>query len=197
MSLDGLFKNGQVPVWAGIADTIPRSVVRNEKPAFDTVCWTEERDRQLRARCFDGWSASKIAKEFGDCSRNAVIGRIHRMGLRLTSHRVVPALGMRPSKVVDRPRRVKKKVVRPVPVMPKFKVEPLPPPTLEPVIPAALRVDLLGLKDHMCRFPIGDPRDEDFHFCARQKKRGVSYCEHHARLAFNPVQPRRIPREIP
>ena len=63
-------------------------------------------------------------------------------------------------------------------------------------IPAALRVDLLDLKECMCRWPVGDPQDESFHFCGRQKSHGVSYCEHHARMAYQPVQARRRERRF-
>ncbi len=55
-------------------------------------------------------------------------------------------------------------------------------PAIEATIPTALRVNLLDLKECMCRWPIGDPQSRDFHFCGRQKTAGSSYCEHHARI---------------
>jgi GcrA cell cycle regulator len=58
-------------------------------------------------------------------------------------------------------------------------------------MPAPLRVPLLDLKESMCRWPIGDPQDDDFHFCGHAKASGISYCEHHARVAFQPAARRR------
>jgi GcrA cell cycle regulator len=66
-------------------------------------------------------------------------------------------------------------------------------PTVVPDVslPAALQVVLLDLKENMCRWPIGDPQDETFHFCGHAKAPGISYCEHHATKAFQPAARRR------
>jgi GcrA cell cycle regulator len=61
----------------------------------------------------------------------------------------------------------------------------------EQVAPGALCIDLLDLREHMCRWPIGDPQDDSFHFCGRHKASGISYCDHHARQAFQPVTRRK------
>ena len=50
------------------------------------------------------------------------------------------------------------------------------------------------LTECSCRWPIGDPQHEDFHFCNRNKVPGLPYCEFHARRAFQPPQPRRRER---
>jgi GcrA cell cycle regulator len=69
--------------------------------------------------------------------------------------------------------------------------EPAPAPVTELVIPLHERATILTLKESMCRWPIGDPTEEDFHFCGRKKEGSVPYCEHHARMAYQPVQARR------
>jgi GcrA cell cycle regulator len=56
--------------------------------------------------------------------------------------------------------------------------------------PPALRIDLLGLQTCMCRWPIGDPRDGNFHFCGHSKTGNSSYCAAHARMAFRPADRR-------
>ena len=43
---------------------------------------------------------------------------------------------------------------------------------------------LTDLDNHTCRWPIGDPKDENFHFCGRKVRMGQTYCEEHAALAY-------------
>ena len=43
---------------------------------------------------------------------------------------------------------------------------------------------LTDLDNHTCRWPLGDPKDENFHFCGRRVKVGQTYCEEHAALAY-------------
>ena len=45
----------------------------------------------------------------------------------------------------------------------------------------------------MCRWPIGDPGEPDFHFCGRKKFGSLPYCEHHVRMAYQPVQLKAAP----
>lgn len=52
-----------------------------------------------------------------------------------------------------------------------------------------LRVPLLELTDAMCRWPSGNPGDDNFGFCGAKKTRGCSYCEEHAEKAFNKAPP--------
>jgi len=43
----------------------------------------------------------------------------------------------------------------------------------------------------MCRWPIGDPGEPEFHFCGRKSFGSLPYCDHHARMAYQPAQARR------
>ncbi len=61
----------------------------------------------------------------------------------------------------------------------------------ELVIPVAQRKTIQSLVESSCRWPIGDPQQEDFHFCGHDRMTGLPYCEFHARRAFQPAQPRR------
>lgn len=45
-------------------------------------------------------------------------------------------------------------------------------------------IKLEDLKQNMCRWPIGDPKNEEFHFCGHLKASGVSYCSHHEEMAY-------------
>lgn len=54
-------------------------------------------------------------------------------------------------------------------------------------IPPEERVDLVDLKEGQCRWPIGDPQEEGFHFCGKDKCETGPYCEYHAQIAFQPL----------
>jgi len=151
--------------------------------------WNEERVERLERFWAEGLSATTIANLLGQTTRNAVIGKVHRMGLAERA--------MTPQRAKIGRRRIKPKaLVRPaVPLMcpPKDLLEAdlFTVAAEELVIPPKERKTLQMLGDKDCRWPIGDPQSPDFHFCNRQKVAGLSYCEFHARRAFQPPEPRR------
>ena len=166
--------------------------------------WTEDRVELLKKLWADGLSASQIANRLGGVTRNAVIGKVHRLGLagRATTARSrTPRPRNRVSHLPIKPTRVQyrtsgntalKPIFMPVEQpMPMVALTIVPNVVQELNIPMALRVDLLDLRDCMCRWPIGDPQEESFHFCGREKASGVSYCAHHARVAFQPAMRRK------
>ena len=63
------------------------------------------------------------------------------------------------------------------------------------VVPISLNVSLVALNDQMCKWPIGDPGAEGFHFCGHRNFNSLPYCEYHARLAYQPVSDRRRERD--
>ena len=168
--------------------------------------WTEERVELLKKLWADGLSASQIAGRLGGITRNAVIGKVHRLGLagrattsRMRSPRLRRHIGHTPMRPAPAARvqfrthgnTALKPVYAPVEQrMPALALVPAPIEELN--IPPVLRVNLLDLKECMCRWPIGDPQSDDFHFCGRHKASGGSYCEHHARIAFQPVARRSV-----
>lgn len=163
--------------------------------------WTEERVELLKKLWADGLSASQIAGRLGDVTRNAVIGKVHRLGLagRATTSRMRSARPRnRVSHLPLRPTRVQYRTHGNMALKPVFAPIEKPavalrvvPSIVEEDMPAPLCVPLLDLKETMCRWPIGDPQDEQFHFCGHSKAPGISYCEHHGRVAFQPAARRR------
>ncbi len=160
------------------------------------MAWNDERVELLKKLWAEGLSASQIASRLGGVTRNAVIGKVHRLGLsgRATSSR----------SSAPRPRRVQAPRQHRAPSLmfgtrgnvalkPQFHedVEPQPAPVAELYIPPAERASILTLKESMCHWPIGDPASEDFYFCGRKKVGSTPYCEHHARLAYQPAPSRR------
>lgn len=165
------------------------------------MSWTDERVELLKKFWGDGLSASQIAAKLGEVTRNAVIGKVHRLGLagRATTSRVrvsrprnnialfpqrspqvqYRTFGNTALKALPQPEERKVATVVPFRAAPELATEP------------SQRVALVDLKECMCRWPIGDPMEEGFHFCGRNKEFGVPYCEHHSAIAYNPVARRR------
>jgi GcrA cell cycle regulator len=59
------------------------------------------------------------------------------------------------------------------------------------VVPIAKRLTIEKLTERTCKWPIGDPGDEDFHFCGHDSLEGLPYCQYHARVAYHVPDPRR------
>lgn len=138
--------------------------------------WTEERVEQLKQLWTDGLSASQIARVLGGVTRNAVIGKVHRLGL---AGRAGPARAERPRTTVSH-RAVR--VAAPEPEI--IEQDPL-------VLDDGKFATVLTINDRMCRWPIGDPSEGEFHFCGQKPKAGSPYCDAHARKAYQPQQLRR------
>jgi len=142
--------------------------------------WTEERVAILKKLWLDGLSASQIAKQLGGVTRNAVIGKVHRLGL---SGRATPSQPSRPAFKTPRPARPAVSA----PTAPRRVAAPMPEPVAMryPEEPGSATVLTLGA--HMCKWPIGDPSSDGFTFCGRRIGDG-SYCTEHARVAYQPQQ---------
>src|SRR5688572_26219162 len=144
--------------------------------------WTEERVATLRKLWAEGLSASQIAKQLGSVTRNAVIGKVHRLGL---AGRATPSRPAKRPVRVARPRVIGPTAprLRPASSLPMVVI-----PDLEPLRFAdGKAASVLTLNESMCKYPIGDPNDADFAFCGRGSVCGP-YCQDHARLAYQPSQ---------
>jgi GcrA cell cycle regulator len=153
--------------------------------------WTDERVEVLKKLWLDGLSASQIAKQLGGVTRNAVIGKVHRLGL---SGRAAPSQPARPVFKAPRPARP---VTTSTPSAPRrvaettaqapaaSAAEPAPTPVARIEEPGSATVLTLGA--HMCKWPIGDPSTDSFTFCGRRASESP-YCQEHARVAYQPAQ---------
>ncbi|KRA59454.1 GcrA cell cycle regulator [Caulobacter sp. Root655] len=154
------------------------------------MSWTDERVTTLKKLWLDGLSASQIAKQLGGVTRNAVIGKVHRLGL---SGRAAPSQPARPAFKAPRPARP---AATTMPSAPRrvIAAEPasLPSVAAQPSVPAFRdeqpgSATVLTLGAHMCKWPIGDPSTDGFTFCGRRSSDGP-YCNEHARVAYQPQQ---------
>ena len=155
--------------------------------------WTDERVTTMKKLWLDGLSASQVAKQLGGVTRNAVISKVHRLGL---SGRAAPSQPSRPafhasrsnlapqpraSRVGSTQRNKPKKFVAPVKDLSDTEggyVERLEEPGT---------ATMLTLGAHMCKWPIGDPSSEKFTFCGRRVGEDGPYCTGHERLAHQPT----------
>jgi GcrA cell cycle regulator len=166
------------------------------------MSWTNERIESLQKLWLAGWSASRIAAELGaPITRNAVIGKVYRLGL---SGRAKAA----PSNVLDSPahqkapRRPQRHASSPRVVGNTalalqslvFEV-PVAEPAREVVVPISEPVTILELRESMCRWPIGDPAQSEFRFCGAKKLPGHGpYCACHSNIAYQTHHDRRRER---
>ncbi len=158
------------------------------------MTWTDERVEMLKKLWGDGLSASQIAAELGGVTRNAVIGKVHRLGLS--------GRAKSPTSAAPRPRkprahshvlRVGRSSVRGNTALAhvyELEVEPEQELT-DNVIPLGQRRTLLELTAETCRWPIGDPGQTDFFFCGGRAASGLPYCAYHSRIAYQPANVRR------
>src|SRR2546423_985051 len=165
-----------------------------------TMMWTDERVELLKKLWADGLSASQIAAELGGITRNAVIGKVHRLGLS--------GRAKSPSSASPRPRKTRAhphmlRAARPVmrgntALAPVYDYDvDAEPEHIDNVIPIGQRRSILELTEETCRWPIGDPGGADFFFCGAQPPPGLPSCEYHSRIAYHPASARRRDRRPP
>lgn len=163
------------------------------------MSWTDERVELLRKLWSDGLSASQVAAELGPgITRNAVIGKIHRLGL---AERAKTVSAQRP-RVAKAPRQAQPRMNGAsshgnlaLAFAPHALTAPRHAPEEEVVIPMSERVTLMELRESMCRWPMGDPTSAEFRFCGAKSGGVGPYCAYHARVAYQPAQDRRRARD--
>ena len=175
------------------------------------MSWTDERVETLKRMWGEGQSASQIAKELGGVTRNAVIGKVHRLGL---SGRAKPA-----GKSNNTPRRksttsrassggggsstyaragASRTSTRTVGNA-ALKMELNPDAEIhieekraeDVVVPISRKLTLMQLTETTCKWPTGDPTMPGFSFCGQTSEEDKPYCEFHSKLAFQPPNERR------
>ncbi len=164
------------------------------------MSWTDERVDLLRKLWLEGLSASQIANELSNgITRNAVIGKVHRLGLSGRAKAPAPSVQRQ---------RTSERAVRPsaprasAPIVRGNLAFALAPRTMEApearteeeavVLPMSERVTIMELRESMCRWPLGDPASSEFRYCGAEAPIGAGpYCKYHARVAYQPAQDRR------
>ena len=188
------------------------------------LSWTDERVEALKKLWADGLSASQIAAKLGGVSRNAVIGKVHRLKLAPRAKSTKQA--------GPKVKRVPSSAGRPIPgsmgggagsrtrtnayasgrtgggmttrslgataLKPGMEIVSLPEADQRPiediVVPISRNLSLLELNESTCKWPHGDPLAGEFHFCGHAPDENSPYCKYHSKLAFQQPYDRRRSR---
>lgn len=180
------------------------------------MTWTNERVEQLKTLWIEGLSASQIASQLGGVTRNAVIGKIHRLGLSGRKNVKPKSAGtVRPKEEIASHGKARAKtaartsggtsqarVSATASAGTALAVTQLPEVEAQTdhgsaeVIPMARYLTLPELDARTCRWPIGDPQSPDFRFCGAPTEPGQVYCVNCARKAYEPRFERRSNRAV-
>ena len=175
--------------------------------------WTDERVELLRKLWGEGLSASQIAAQIGGVSRNAVIGKVHR--LKLSGRGKQTAAQPRVKKTVQATQATPRTAspsrtgssggssrisshthaVGATALKADYESQAVAAtvlefsPALTPPVSKALK--LVELSERTCKWPIGDPLAVDFNFCGNDSGDAGPYCQFHAKMAYQPASDRR------
>lgn len=180
-------------------------------PGSGVKFWTEERTAEAVRLFNDGLSANLIGDRLG-ATRNAVIGKLHRCGIRRHGMPIE-----RKQREINTPKRNGGAVVAALKgrkeqerkialtatstwgrraviarAIALGELEPCEATDLPPEPPRPT-VSLHDLQSHQCRWPIGNPGSPDFGFCGESiRDDSVPYCTHHCRIAYVPINKRSV-----
>ena len=175
--------------------------------------WTEERVELLRKLWTDGLSASQIAAQMGGVSRNAVIGKVHRLKLSGRGKTTSSAPRVKKAAAPVAPRSTTTRssggsvggsggrisshthAVGATALKADYQTDAVSARVLEfvpaPVAPEPKRIKLVELSERTCKWPLGDPMAQDFAFCGHESGDNGPYCQFHAKMAYQPASERR------
>jgi len=140
------------------------------------MSWNDEKVGKLKELWGRGNTASQIAEIIGGVSRNAVIGKAHRLNLsaKIKTRSTITNNNLKPNhdELKIRSRRSKRDKFK------SFIIEK----DFEPENPKQLE----ELDDNSCKWPIGHPNEKSFYFCGRSSLKDFSYCKLHLLYAYQP-----------
>lgn len=180
--------------------------------------WTDEKIEALTKAYEAGYSFASIATMLGVASRNAIAGKIHRLGIK--RHKQRPAVALAGPKsapkmngaakahdpVMDLPKALRARArrsdagaKRKAPIGRQLPIKPPSPevadaPAPDPIpAPSGPGVSIYELTNTTCRWPIGDPLTESFRYCGDETADLINdkpYCPHHTQRGFVPRPPK-------
>ena len=180
-----------------------------ERMEKNEMNWTDDRVEMLKKLWADGLSASQIAAQLGGVSRNAVIGKVHRLNLpgRAKSGGQAKARTKRTTSAPRAPNYASRTTTTAGPSRPMGRTSGSAAlqtdteavayqhietrPIEDVVVPISRRLVLVQLTEKTCKWPLGDPLQDDFHFCGNDSDEVTPYCTYHNKLAFQPSNERK------
>ena len=140
------------------------------------MSWTDEKVTKLKELWGKGNTASQIAEIIGGISRNAVIGKAHRLNLsaKIKARSTVSNQNSKSSNIDTKINPIKGRRSKFKSLLIEKDFEPENPKQLE------------ELNEDLCKWPIGHPDEESFYFCGRTSLKDFSYCKLHLLYAYQP-----------
>ena len=143
------------------------------------MAWTDEMIEKLKQMWTEGLTTNEIAKRL-DVSKNSIVGKVHRLNLKA---RPSPIKKKEETNTITAPVDKATNTKREIKLISKTEA-----PSVEIASETVCKKDtcikLTELDNHTCRWPIGDPRDDNFCFCGKAVRSGQTYCEEHANIAY-------------
>ena len=170
------------------------------------MIWDDNNIKMLQKLWDKGLSTTEIAKKM-NVSKNSVVGKVHRLCLKarpspikkkenetaeeqemtaveqVTAEETTEEVLVEEIKVAPMEETAEKEVVSTKKAEPKKESAK--------ANKKAKYIKLVELDSHTCRWPIGDPRDEDFCFCGKKVHAGQTYCDEHSQVAYVKALPRK------
>jgi len=140
------------------------------------MSWTAEKEKKLREFWTKGYTASQIAGMIEGTTRNAVIGKAHRLNLE-------SRVASKKSNIVAKSEMEHQTPVKKQKLGRKAKFKAL---LLDKNFEQENPKKLEELTDQTCRWPIGHPPEENFYFCGRKPQDKFLYCPLHLLYAYQP-----------
>lgn len=159
------------------------------------MAWTDEMIDDLRSMWKQGLTTAEIGKKLG-VSKNSIVGKVHRLGLSGRPSPIKKKEDESTTKTVDEKKVLKEKAPQkekaPEPKAEKLTTKLKTPEKKETKMDCQKSeleknqkaVSLMELDNHTCRWPLGDPKDDNFHFCGKKIRVGQTYCDEHSSIAY-------------
>lgn len=148
------------------------------------MIWTDEAVEELKKMWDRGMTTGQIAKAL-NVTKNSIIGKVHRLCLTARPSPIKKT----ETKATEKKVTAKEKAVKEKSKSSESRIEKAAAKETEiKATPKAVtentNIPLVKLDNHTCRWPMGDPRDDDFCFCGKRIRTGQTYCEEHAAIAY-------------